>query len=495
MPPAPRAKEPCSLSSCQPHKKKVNPLKENTMVKKGRIMLLDDDELIISMLARALNKEGYITELLHSSKNAVEKILSWQPDLMFLDVDLRENLSGLDILRMLQEEGANFPVVMLTSDDSSESAIKALRYGASDYQHKPFNVEEIKIIVEQLLQNARLREEVAYLKQSAASTLEKMLIGESSAIQKLMKDAHKIAQSGVSSVLITGKSGTGKEVLARRIHQWKFEDKGDINNFPYIAINCTALPENLIEGELFGHVKGAFTDAKSDKKGVFELADGGSLLLDEIGDMRPELQGKLLRVLEERTVRRIGGKVDQPVDVNIIACTNTNLKKQMEDGVFREDLFYRLNSFALELPPLRSRGNDVLLLTQYFLDNFAAKYSQKPIQKISGEAEDLLKSYNWPGNVRELRNVIERCVVMESTEVLSAEHLPQNIGGDQKPTTERRKSFQPVLPEEGMALEEIEKAYMKLALERTNNNMTKAAKLLRVSYDTFRYQAKKYDLT
>lgn len=464
------------------------------MVKKGRIMLLDDDELIISMLARALNKEGYITELLHSSVNAVEKILAWQPDLMFLDVDLRENLSGLDILRMLQDEGASFPVVMLTSDDSSESAIKALRYGAADYQNKPFNVEEIKIVTSQLLTNARLREEVAYLKQSAASTLEKMLIGESPAIQKLMDDARKIARAGVSSVLITGKSGTGKEVLARRIHQWRFEDRGDINNFPYIAINCTALPENLIEGELFGHVKGAFTDAKADKKGVFELADGGTLLLDEIGDMRPELQGKLLRVLEERTVRRVGGKVDLPINVNIIACTNTNLKKQMVDGIFREDLFYRLSSFALELPPLKNRGTDVLLLAQYFLDTFALKYNKKPIRTISPEAQTLLTAYSWPGNVRELRNIIERCVVMEETDTLHVDHLPLSVGGQADGYAERRRNFHLVLPDEGISLEKVEKELLRLALERTGNNMTKAAKLLHITYDAFRYQAKKHNL-
>lgn len=464
------------------------------MVKKGRIMLLDDDELIISMLARALNKEGYITELLHSSVNAVEKILAWQPDLMFLDVDLRENLSGLDILRMLQDEGVSFPVVMLTSDDSSESAIKALRYGAADYQNKPFHVEEIKIVTAQLLANARLREEVAYLKQSAASTLEKMLIGESPAIQKLMDDARKIARAGVSSVLITGKSGTGKEVLARRIHQWRFEGRGDINNFPYIAINCTALPENLIEGELFGHVKGAFTDAKADKKGVFELADGGTLLLDEIGDMRPELQGKLLRVLEERTVRRVGGKVDLPIDVNIIACTNTNLKKQMTDGIFREDLFYRLNSFALELPPLKNRGNDVLLLAQYFLDTFALKYNKKPIRSISPEAQTLLTAYSWPGNVRELRNIIERCVVMEETDILHVDHLPLSVGGQADGYAERRRNFHLVLPDEGISLEKVERELLRLALERTGNNMTKAAKLLYITYDAFRYQAKKHNL-
>ena len=465
------------------------------MIKKGRILMVDDDELIISMLARALTKDGYITEILHSSAGAIETIMSWQPDLVLLDVNLREEISGLDLLRMLQEEGARFPVVMLTSDDSSESAIRALRYGASDYQNKPFNVEEIKIIIAQLLANARLRDEVDYLKKASSTNLEKLLVGESAVIQKLVNDARKIARAGVASVLITGKSGTGKEVLARRIHHWRFENRGDTDNYPYIAINCAALPENLIEGELFGHVKGAFTDAKTDKKGVFELADGGTLLLDEIGDMRLDLQGKLLRVLEERTVRRVGGKVDLPIDVNVIACTNRDLKKQLEEGSFREDLYYRLNSFAIDLPPLKDRGTDVLLLTKHFLESFALKYNRQPITSISNEAQKLLTSYDWPGNIRELRNIIERCVVMEETDELSTDLLPLTVSGQTGNTTERRKNFHVVLPEEGLSLEKVERELLRQALERTGQNMTKAAKLLDITYDAFRYQAKKYDLS
>jgi DNA-binding NtrC family response regulator len=370
-----------------------------------------------------------------------------------------------------------------------------MRSGAADYLNKPFNVEEVKIVLEKLLVNSRLKSEVEYLKNSTTATLGRTFIGESAIIQKLLNNAHKIAAAGVQNVLITGRSGTGKEVLARNLHYWRFGTRKDYENVPYIAINCTALPENLIEGELFGHVKGAFTDAKTDKKGVFELADGGTLLLDEIGDMRPELQGKLLRVLEERTVRRIGGKVDQSIDVNIIAATNRDLKKAVRDGLFREDLFYRLTSFSVEIPPLKARGDDVLQLTRHFLQNFASKYSKQQIEHISKDAEDLLKSYAWPGNVRELRNVIERCVVMESTDTLDASHLPLDIGGGQQHFSEPRRKFQAIMPEEGIALEAVEKAYIKLALERSDNNMTRAAKLLQVSYDTLRYQAKKYELT
>lgn len=464
------------------------------MSKKGRIFLLDDDELIISMLARSLQKDGYVTHILSSSERAVEKICAWQPHALLLDVDLGEGPNGLDLLEMLQAENIDFPVVMLTADDSAESAIRALRNGAADYVNKPFNIEEVKIVLEKLLANARLKNEVEYLKKSTTASLGRMFIGESAIIRKLLEDAGKIAHAGVQSILITGKSGTGKEVLARNIHYWKFGARKDYESVPYIAINCTALPENLIEGELFGHVKGSFTDAKSDKKGVFELADGGTLLLDEIGDMRPELQGKLLRVLEERTVRRIGGKVDLPIDVTIIAASNRDLKQAVNDGIFREDLYYRLTSFSVELPPLKMRGDDILLLTKHFMQTFASKYAKKPIENIDKNAEALLKDYDWPGNVRELRNVIERCVVMENIAVLTAEYLPLDLGGNNQQFSERRRKFQAILPDEGISLEAVEKEYIKLALERSNNNMTKAAKLLQVSYDTIRYHIKKYEL-
>jgi len=465
------------------------------MQNKARIFLLDDDELIITMLARALHKEGYDTHLLNSSDQAVQKICAWQPHALLLDIDLGEGPNGLDVLEALQKEEIDFPVIMLTADDSAESAIQAMRYGAADYLNKPFNIEEVKIVLEKLLENSRLKNEVRYLKGSTSATLGRTFIGESPAIKNVLSNAQKMAQAGVQSTLITGKSGTGKEVMARNLHFWRFGQRKDFDKIPYIAINCTALPENLIEGELFGHVKGSFTDAKTDKQGVFELANGGTLLLDEIGDMRPEVQSKLLRVLEERTVRRIGGQVDLPIDVYIIASTNRDLKQAVENGGFREDLFYRLSSFSIDLPALNEREEDICILTKYFLEYFAGKYGKKPVGNITKDAEMLLRNYAWPGNVRELRNVIERCVVMENMDSLAAEHLPLDLGGRNNNAVERRKTFQIFLPEKGVALEEVEKELIRLALERSNNNMTKAAKLLKVSYDTFRYQAKKFDLT
>lgn len=464
------------------------------MMKNGRVLMIDDDELIISMLSRALTKEGYETCMLTSADNAVAKIVEWQPHVLMLDIDLGDGISGLDILEAARAEGCDFPIIMLTADDSAESAIRALKSGASDYLNKPFNVEEVKIVIDNLLKSSRLKDELDYLKKQGGDYKTKF-IGETKVIKKVLNEAQKLAAAGVQSILITGNSGSGKEVLARNIHHWAFSDRTNYESIPFIAINCTALPDNLIEGELFGHVKGAFTDAKSDHKGVFELADGGTLLLDEIGDMRLELQSKLLRVLEERKVRRLGGKVDVPVNVNIIACTNRDLKKQVEEGLFREDLYYRLNSFSLYLPSLSERGDDIEVLTRFFLQHFARKYGKRQLKDIAPETVERLNKYPWPGNVRELRNVIERCVVLEETEQLTPDYLPFDLVGQEKVTTERRKRFHIVLPEEGIALPDVEKELMRLALQRTNNNMTKAAKLLKVSYDTFRYQAKKYGLS
>ncbi|PLX97652.1 MAG: sigma-54-dependent Fis family transcriptional regulator [Desulfuromonas sp.] len=465
------------------------------MNRKGRIMLVDDDELIISMLGRALHKEGYETCMLFSGTKAVEKIIDWQPQLLLLDINLGDGPSGLEILESLKEEGCEFPIIMLTADDSAESAIRALKAGASDYLNKPFNIEEVKIVIEKLLVNSRIKNELDYLKKKQDADFSKPFIGESSVIRQILGNARKMAEAGVPSILVTGDSGSGKEVLARNIHHWRFGERPDYDTIPFVAVNCTALPENLIEGELFGHVKGAFTDAKSDKKGVFEMADGGTLLLDEIGDMRLDLQVKLLRVLEERTVRRLGGKVDLPVNVNVVACTNRDLRSLATDGKFREDLYYRLSSFALHLPPLRERREDVPTLARHFLGQFARKYAKQNIRAIADDAMALLSDYDWPGNVRELRNVIERCVVLENVEVLTTAHFPYELSGQRETVIgDGSNPFQIIIPDEGIALPEVEKELYRLALKKAKNNMTKAAKLLKVSYDTFRYHAKKYEL-
>ncbi|ADH85113.1 sigma-54-dependent transcriptional regulator [Desulfurivibrio alkaliphilus] len=463
------------------------------MKTRGRIFAVDDDELILTMLARALKNEGYEVNCQTSSEDVVANIARWHPDVIFLDIDIDDQMSGLDILQAVKGEGLSGEVVMLTADDSAESAIRAMKLGAADYFTKPFNIDEVKITTSKIIEAIRLREEVDYLRDRGRSP-EKQFVGESPVILEILEKARKLAQAGAETILITGESGTGKEVLARQIHAWK-EGLDEGGGGPFLAVNCTALPENLIESELFGYARGAFTDARSDKKGVFELAAGGTLLLDEIGDMRLDLQTKLLRVLEERKVRRLGGSVDLPVDTTVIATTNKDIKAAVDEGGFRGDLFFRLSTFRIHLPPLRERQGDALLLARFFLGFFAHKYMKKEIKGFSPAAEKAILQYSWPGNVRELRNVIEHCVVLENVAEVEPRHLHLDDAAKAgRPQVERRKNAAIILPESGISLEEVEKTLIRQALERTNNNQTQAARLLQVSYDTLRYQVKKYGL-
>jgi len=463
---------------------------------KGRIFLLDDDELIVTMLARALKNEGFETQVQTSSQDIIDNIEAWHPDLMLLDINLGEDRNGLEILAEIKENEIDTQVIMLTGDDTAESAIRAMKIGAADYLTKPFNVDEVIMVIKGVLEKAKLKDEVRYLRKTRMDYAHHEMVGESRAVKDLIENAKRIATAGVPTILITGESGTGKEVLARYIHYWLHQERGEnTEDVPYIAVNCTALPDNLIESELFGHTKWAFTDAKMDKKGMFELADGGTILLDEIGDMRSDLQSKFLRVLENRKVRRLGGKVDLPVDVTVIATTNRDLKQAVAGKEFREDLFFRLSTFAMHLPPLRDRREDISLLAQYFLEHFSQKYTKKNLRGLTAEAEKQLIEYNWPGNVRELKNVIERCVVLSNSEFISPEHLPVELYAERAlPFIERRKNPRLILPEKGISLDDVEKDLIRQALDRAGNNQTKAAKLLNMSYDTLRYQIKKYNL-
>jgi DNA-binding NtrC family response regulator len=451
------------------------------------------------MLTRALKGEGYDVRGETSVQDAVKKIISWSPDVVMLDISLPER-SGIDILQELKDKDSGIEVVMLTADDTAETAIRAMKLGAADYQTKPFNIEEVKIVIRNILEKERLKKEVDYLRKVSSEYLTKKdIIGESNLIKELKSKAEKMAQARVTTILITGESGTGKELLARHIHHLSgyihsLTEGEDAQSYaPFIGINCTALPETLLESELFGYEKGAFTDAKTDKKGVFELAGGGTILLDEIGDMKPNLQTKLLRVLEERTIRRIGGKEDLPVDATVIATTNRDLAEAVERGEFRMDLYYRLNTFSLHIPPLRDRKEDIRQLADYFLTSFALRYNKKMMKGFSPEARELLLSYDWPGNVREMKNVIERIVVLESAEEILPEHLPKEII-DQKKVALQGTKEKFVLPEDGLSLDDLERDLIMQALERANNNKTVAAKLLNISYDSLRYQIKKFGL-
>ncbi len=457
-----------------------------------RILIVDDDELIVTMITRALQKEAYDVRSENSALRVLETIRGWLPSAVLLDIRMPER-SGIDVLEEIVREGLHTQVIMLTADDSAESAVKAMKLGAADYITKPFNLDEIIIVVRNIIAKENLSREVDYLRKVTAERFERRIVGVSRAITDLKAEVEKIARAHVSSLLITGESGTGKELVARYLHQTMFGEASS-RTVPFIGVNCAALPEQLLESELFGHERGAFTDAKADKKGVFELANGGVILLDEIGEMDPRLQAKLLRVLEERTVRRVGGREDIPVDVTVIATTNKNLAEAGASGEFRKDLFFRLSNFYLHVPPLRERREDVPILANYFLTYFASRYNKKNTKRFSPETEKILAGYDWPGNIRELRNVVERFVVLESAEEIIPSLLPDWMLKKIQTRPESGSTTAFDLPPEGISLEDLERKLLEQALARTNHNKAQAAKLLHISYDTLRYQVKKFGL-
>lgn len=466
------------------------------MSRKDKIFLIDDDELIISMLARSLKSEGYETRIETHPEDIISKIENWGPDVVLLDIGL-PGRNGLLILQDIIDLSQHIKVVMLTADNTAEMAIRALKAGATDYLTKPFNTDEIKIVIANILAKERLLNEVDLLRRDRSRTFSYEMVVETGSQKELLVMAERLAAAKVKTILITGESGTGKELMARHIHKLIHPEDTPANDI-FVTINCTTLPDHLFESELFGHVKGAFTDAKSDRKGLFELADGGSILLDEIGDIKEGLQAKLLRVLEERKIRKVGGKSDQSIDVTVIATTNRDLAQSVEDGSFRRDLFYRLNTFPLHLHPLRQRKASIPSFLQHFLTMFNQKYNRADINSFSPEAEKILCDYNWPGNVRELKNVVERIVVLTQTPIINPEHLPMELihgqGSVPEVSFDRRKGGgRYILPDEGINLEEFEKDLYRQALEKAGQNRSKAATLLNVTYDTFRYHAKKYN--
>ena len=456
-----------------------------------RIFVVDDDELIGSMLSRTLRSSGYDVRVETGADGIVGKIKAWFPDIVFLDNNL-PGRSGLDILRELVEQKIATQVVMLTADDTAETAVKAMKLGAADYLTKPFNVEEVKILLRNIIERVQLAREVDYLRKVHAESFDREMIGGSRVMKELEVTVGKLAAARVASLLITGESGTGKELLARYFHSM-LHVPSEPRRLPYIAVNCAALPENLLESELFGYEKGSFTDAKTDKKGVFELANGGVILLDEVGEMQPALQSKLLRILEERQVRHVGGSENIPIDITVIATTNRDLADEVRKGSFRSDLFYRLNSFHITMPSLRDRKDDILLLARHFVSFFARKYNKKGISSFSAGAEKILLAYQWPGNIRELKNCVERLVVLGSEGEILAEHLPPTLTG-RLPAADRTGEGRFLLPDAGIALEDLERDIILQALEKTGRNKTQAAKLLNITYDTLRYQVKKYGL-
>lgn len=457
------------------------------------ILVVDDDEAIRWTLREALQSWGFESTEATSVADALAKFNAELPAAVLLDIDLPDG-SGLDVLSEIKRENPELIVIMITGNVHIDNTIAALRGGAYDFIGKPINLEELRVTIRNGIEARQLRKEVEQVRKERAREFNfRQIVGESPAMKKMLALAAKVAESEVSSVLLQGPSGTGKDLVAKAIHYGSQRAER-----PFVAINCAALPATLIESELFGYEKGAFTDAKARKEGLFEQAEGGTLLLDEIGELELSLQAKLLRVLEEGAFRRVGGLKDIPLDVRVLAASNRDLKTESEAGRFRLDLYYRLSIIQIDIPPLRERGDDVLLLAQYYIETIGARLKRgKKITSLSPEAADVFRKYNWPGNVRELRNVIERALILEEEDQITTEYLPEGLlplPYQQPPAggaVTAASRF--VLPNEGISLDEAELSFVRQAIERSGGNQTRAAQLLGISRDQLRYRLKKLE--
>jgi DNA-binding NtrC family response regulator len=452
----------------------------------ARILVVDDEKLIRWSLKENLEKENYEVLTAASGEEALETINQEFPDLILQDIKL-PGINGLEILEEIKKLREESLVIMMTAYGDINTSVKAMKLGAYDFVEKPFDFDKLKHTIAKALDTIHLKEEVRAYKSKEKAIYDKgNVIGETPAMKSVLNMVEKIAKSDATTVLLQGESGTGKDVISKAIH---YSSRKGIR--PYMEINCTSLPETLIESELFGHEKGAYTDAKSMKKGLFELADGGSVLLDEIGDMPMSTQAKLLRVIENKSFKRLGGVKEIVVDVRIIAATNKDLKAASENGSFRQDLYYRLKVFPIFLPPLRERKEDIPLLAKHFIKSFNTEF-KKNVRGISPEAEALMLEYHWPGNVRELKNVIERATILESEETILAEHLPVEIIKPEQAAASTGCTV--TLPATGVSIDDVEKELIQQALACARGNQVHAAKLLRITRDTLRYRMKKYNL-
>lgn len=450
-----------------------------------KILIVDDEQLIRWSLKQELTKVGFNILEAETLKQAGTIIQDSEPDIMILDQMLPDG-TGIEFLSEIRSLDNIMPVIMLTAIDRSQTAVQALKLGAFDYVTKPIDIEELKIVIEKACESTRLKRQVAhFMKEQEKSCGFYGLLGSSPSMKKVCRQIGKIALSSGTTVLITGESGTGKELAARAIHLL-----GERRDKQFLPINFSALAETLIESELFGHERGAFTDARQQKKGMFELADGGTIFLDEIGDISPKIQVKLLRVLEQKTFQRVGGTQDITVDVRIIAATNQLLEKLVREEKFRSDLYYRLNIAAIQMPPLRERGEDVIQLAEYFLHEFNVAF-HKNFKGISEETKKLFVKHGWPGNVRELRNVIERAVLMDEGDYIFSHHVEL---GHLHSLTHEVPTLTFKLGAGGQSFDEIEKQILIKSLEKAKHNQSQAAKLLKVSRDTLRYRLKKHKL-
>jgi DNA-binding NtrC family response regulator len=452
----------------------------------ARILVVDDEYLIRWTLQQNLEKEGYEVFLAETGEEALEKVREEAPDLVLLDIKL-PGMDGYQVLEKALKMDEGVIPIMITAFDEVDKVVRAMRLGAFDYITKPFDFSRVYLSIQKALGASQLKREVRHLRRESKNWYGfDDIVAVSPEMGRVLQISEKIAQSEAATVLIQGESGTGKEVIAHLVHE-----RSRRQSKPFITVNCANFPEQMLENELCGHDKGAFTDAKEVKKGLLEVADGGTLFLDEIGDMDLNLQGKILRLVEQRAFRRIGGIKDIRVDVRIVTATNKDLLKLKEEGKFREDLFYRINVASIRIPPLRERPSDIFPLTKYFMQKYDEEF-HKNVQKISKGVEDFLGSYNWPGNIRELKNVIERAMILGDGDTLLMEHLPIEILGQASKQGGVIEGIR--IPPEGISLEKVEEALVKQALKMTNGNQTKAAKLLDITRDAFRYRMQKFGL-
>jgi len=455
------------------------------------VLIVDDEKTLARSIKLFLLEQGYEAEVAEDGEAALRLLSEIHPDLVFLDVRLPK-VTGIELLRRIREFDPHIYVVLMTAFGSIEGAVEAIKLGAYDYLKKPVDLEELKILLERAQEDCRLRQELSYYRERQTRTLPlsfEGLIGKCDAMRQVFERIQQIASvPEAPPVLIAGETGTGKGLVARAIHMQSPRASG-----PFIEVDCTALPPTLVESELFGHERGAFTDARESKIGLVEAADAGTLFLDEVGDLELPLQGKLLRAIEERKVRRIGSVKDRTVDVRIIAATNKDLGAEVARGTFRKELYYRLAVLTIHLPPLRERDEDIPLLATHFVERFSTKYG-RPNARLSEGAMRALSEDRWPGNVRELKHVVERAIISCPEEVIDLDELSvggRSASGNKTLLEETPHGLKVQFPPEGIDLRQWEKVLIEKALQSTEGNRTRAAQLLGISRYALRYRMKK----